>query len=340
MGSSRVKRGVQALWVPDRDLSCGCPALQMGRSFLLIGSEESGRSWVPEERRLVADRTTMALQWREHWSPKLRGFRGQDTRGKCPQGNTTAQKHSHPNSYEEYTPPHLDKLQSEPHRPHKHTHTAHEQYHLTTQSGGSDLTHAQGGTQDIHEKHTVTHLKEDRTDETVTPPFFQETQDTQDPLSGDSRTSQDNKHERYHPTACPTWSPGWNRETLWAGIYKRKLRNAWSGLWLRQMHGEGYFGCLFLIQSHSIQWIFARFAASISVFLYFVLHIHYITELFVKHAVIFMLFFFMSHALHLQSGKDESYPTIKRWKITMFYSLELFLNCRPHSIQCCTVIMK
>jgi len=29
------------------------------------------------------------------------------------------------------------------------------------------------------------------------------------------------------------------------------------------------------------------FAASISVFLYFVLHIHYITELFVKHAGVF-----------------------------------------------------
>jgi len=193
MGSSHVKRGVQALWVPDRDLSCGCPALQMGRSFLLIGSEESGRSWVPEERRLVADRTTMALQWREHWSPKLRGFRGQDTRGKCPQANTTAQKHSHPNSYEEYTPPHLD----------KHTHTAHK-HHLTTQSGESDLRHAR--------KHTVTHLEEDHKEETVTPPFLQETQhvlqDTQDPLSGDLRTSQDSKHGRYHPTACPTWSPG------------------------------------------------------------------------------------------------------------------------------------
>uniref|UniRef100_A0A673H9Y7 Netrin-1-like n=1 Tax=Sinocyclocheilus rhinocerous TaxID=307959 RepID=A0A673H9Y7_9TELE len=45
MGSSHVKRGIQALWVPDRDLSCGCPALQMGRTFLLIGAEESGRSW-------------------------------------------------------------------------------------------------------------------------------------------------------------------------------------------------------------------------------------------------------------------------------------------------------
>uniref|UniRef100_A0A4W4FCP1 Netrin 5 n=1 Tax=Electrophorus electricus TaxID=8005 RepID=A0A4W4FCP1_ELEEL len=84
VGSSQVKRGLQALWVPDRDLRCGCPALQVGRTFLLIGAEENGRSWVPGERRLVADRSTMALQWREHWNPKLRGFRGQDSRGKCP----------------------------------------------------------------------------------------------------------------------------------------------------------------------------------------------------------------------------------------------------------------
>ncbi|KAK1797167.1 hypothetical protein P4O66_008560, partial [Electrophorus voltai] len=29
LGSSQVKRGLQALWVPDRDLRCGCPALQV-----------------------------------------------------------------------------------------------------------------------------------------------------------------------------------------------------------------------------------------------------------------------------------------------------------------------
>ncbi len=209
MGSSHVKRGIQALWVPDRDLSCGCPALQMGRTFLLIGAEESSRSWVPEERRLVADRTTMALQWREHWSSKLRGFRGQDTRGKCLQGNTTMQKHSHPNLYEEYTPPHLNKLQSEPHRPHKHTHTAHKQHHLTTQSGGSDLTHThkRGVTQGVHGKDTETHLEEDHKAEKVTQETQHVLQHPQDPLSGTSKTSQANEHEQYHPTACPTWSP-------------------------------------------------------------------------------------------------------------------------------------
>uniref|UniRef100_A0A8C6T7K1 Netrin 5 n=1 Tax=Neogobius melanostomus TaxID=47308 RepID=A0A8C6T7K1_9GOBI len=59
--TSRVRRGSQSLWVPDRDLSCGCPALHVGRTFLLIGAEEGERGWGPEERRLVADRQEGAL---------------------------------------------------------------------------------------------------------------------------------------------------------------------------------------------------------------------------------------------------------------------------------------
>uniref|UniRef100_A0A3P8UNH9 Netrin 5 n=1 Tax=Cynoglossus semilaevis TaxID=244447 RepID=A0A3P8UNH9_CYNSE len=82
--TSQVRKGPHSLWVPDRDLGCGCPALHVGRTYLLIGAEEGERGWGPEESRLVADRSTLALQWREHWSPKLRGFRGQDKRGRCP----------------------------------------------------------------------------------------------------------------------------------------------------------------------------------------------------------------------------------------------------------------
>uniref|UniRef100_A0A3P8UNL1 Netrin 5 n=1 Tax=Cynoglossus semilaevis TaxID=244447 RepID=A0A3P8UNL1_CYNSE len=78
--TSQVRKGPHSLWVPDRDLGCGCPALHVGRTYLLIGAEEGERGWGPEESRLVADRSTLALQWREHWSPKLRGFRGQDKR--------------------------------------------------------------------------------------------------------------------------------------------------------------------------------------------------------------------------------------------------------------------
>ncbi|XP_051567251.1 netrin-1-like isoform X2 [Myxocyprinus asiaticus] len=225
MGSSHVKRGLQALWVPDRDLSCGCPALQVGRTFLLIGAQESGRSWVPEEQRLVADRTTMALLWREHWSPKLRGFRGQDTRGKCLQGNNTAQKHSHSNSNEEYTPPHLEKLQSELHAPHKHTHTKHKQHPSTVQSRGSDLahTHKRGETHmDLHGKgiHRERHLEQEEDRKAENSSFSgrfhpsaspQDTQnflqDIQGTFSSTSKTGHAYEHEQYHPTLCPTWSP-------------------------------------------------------------------------------------------------------------------------------------
>ncbi|TDG99671.1 hypothetical protein EPR50_G00196970 [Perca flavescens] len=139
--NSHVRRGTQSLWVPDRDLGCGCPALHVGRTFLLIGAEEGERGWGPEERRLVADRSTLALQWREHWSPKLRGFRGQDKRGRCPPKSPN--NHQQPPQRKPqsgYIPPHLlTEKHTEPHSvdthsvkvedtptsvvPHTHSHT-------------------------------------------------------------------------------------------------------------------------------------------------------------------------------------------------------------------------
>lgn len=105
---SHVRRGPRSLWVPDRDLSCGCPALQVGRTFLLIGGEEGERGRSPEESRLVADRSSLALPWREHWSPKLRGFRGQDKRGRCP-SITPNDRHKKEETKPQsgYIPPHL-----------------------------------------------------------------------------------------------------------------------------------------------------------------------------------------------------------------------------------------
>ncbi|XP_076843457.1 netrin-1 [Brachyhypopomus gauderio] len=232
VGASQVNKGLQALWVPDRDLSCGCPALQIGRSFLLIGAEENGRSWIPGERRLVADRSTMALQWREHWNPKLRGFRGQDSRGKCPSHTDTAtQTRSHLHMREQYIPPHLDKEQSDRHplsyghyhqpptaeetvstqlhgsESHTHedsTHTrsigAHTRGHSTHKHGAHGL-HGEDGE---HSTQSVLHTDELHT--VTSPP------DTHNPLKGiqnspfDAPTSPANKHESFQPTACPTWS--------------------------------------------------------------------------------------------------------------------------------------
>lgn len=108
--TSRVRRGPQSLWVPDRDLNCGCPALHVGRIYLLIGAEEGERGWGPEESRLVADRSTLALQWREHWIHKLRGFRGQDKRGRCPSKSPSSHhqtRREHTKAQSGYIPPHL-----------------------------------------------------------------------------------------------------------------------------------------------------------------------------------------------------------------------------------------
>ncbi|XP_034425058.1 netrin-1 [Hippoglossus hippoglossus] len=105
--TSRVRRGPHSLWVPDRDLGCGCPALHVGRTYLLIGAEEGERGWGPEESRLVADRSTLALQWREHWSPKLRGFRGHDKRGRCPEKSPDSPRREQAKAQAGYIPPHL-----------------------------------------------------------------------------------------------------------------------------------------------------------------------------------------------------------------------------------------
>lgn len=124
IGSSQVKRGLQSLWVPDRDMSCGCPGLQVGRTFLLIGGEENKRGWAPGERRMIADRSTMALQWREHWNAKLRGFRSQDSKGKCPSNtNSTTRTHYHLQTREEYIPPHLEQHEWQPMSVSDHTHS-------------------------------------------------------------------------------------------------------------------------------------------------------------------------------------------------------------------------
>uniref|UniRef100_A0A8C4X5F4 Netrin 5 n=1 Tax=Erpetoichthys calabaricus TaxID=27687 RepID=A0A8C4X5F4_ERPCA len=75
-GTQQVRKGIQSIWVPEHDLSCGCPALQVGKTFLIIGSQVG-----PDKKRIIADHTSVALPWRDHWNPKLRVFRTQDRRG-------------------------------------------------------------------------------------------------------------------------------------------------------------------------------------------------------------------------------------------------------------------
>uniref|UniRef100_A0A8C8RZ46 Netrin 5 n=1 Tax=Pelusios castaneus TaxID=367368 RepID=A0A8C8RZ46_9SAUR len=74
-----IRRGEQPLWVPRQDLACGCLRLQVGKAYLVIGNDAES----PDPARLVLDRNSLALPWRDVWAHKLRRFQQQNRRGKC-----------------------------------------------------------------------------------------------------------------------------------------------------------------------------------------------------------------------------------------------------------------
>uniref|UniRef100_A0A803JV05 Netrin-1 n=1 Tax=Xenopus tropicalis TaxID=8364 RepID=A0A803JV05_XENTR len=74
-----IRRGDQPLWVPDHDLACDCLRVQVGKSYLIIGNDEES----PDPARLILDKNSLALPWRDVWGHKLRRFQQQERRGKC-----------------------------------------------------------------------------------------------------------------------------------------------------------------------------------------------------------------------------------------------------------------
>ncbi|KAJ6653346.1 hypothetical protein lerEdw1_009246 [Lerista edwardsae] len=74
-----IRRGEQPLWVPEQDLACRCLHLQVGKSYLVIGNDEES----PDPARLILDKNSLALPWRDAWAHKLRSFQQQSRRGKC-----------------------------------------------------------------------------------------------------------------------------------------------------------------------------------------------------------------------------------------------------------------
>ncbi|XP_053120282.1 netrin-5 [Hemicordylus capensis] len=74
-----IRRGEQPLWVPEQDLVCRCLHLQVGKAYLVIGNDEES----PDPARLILDKNSLALPWRDAWAHKLRSFQQQSRRGKC-----------------------------------------------------------------------------------------------------------------------------------------------------------------------------------------------------------------------------------------------------------------
>lgn len=77
-----IRRGDQPIWVPDQDLACDCLRVQVGKSYLIIGNDEES----PDPARVVLDKNSLSLPWRDVWAHKLRRFQQQDRRGKCKTG--------------------------------------------------------------------------------------------------------------------------------------------------------------------------------------------------------------------------------------------------------------
>ncbi|XP_069768863.1 uncharacterized protein [Narcine bancroftii] len=70
--------GVRHLWVPSRDLSCGCLGLGPSRTYLVLGGP--GTRLGPP---LVVDRTGDSLLWRGAWGSRLRKLQGAQKEGRC-----------------------------------------------------------------------------------------------------------------------------------------------------------------------------------------------------------------------------------------------------------------
>lgn len=84
-GEERARRGSSALWVPTLDAACGCPRLQPGRRYLLLGDGPGAAAGSPAGRGpgLSAARGSLVLPWRDAWTRRLRRLQRRERRGRC-----------------------------------------------------------------------------------------------------------------------------------------------------------------------------------------------------------------------------------------------------------------
>jgi len=77
----RFRRGqMTSLWIPTRQLACGCPQLKPGESYLVLDEMEnvkkSRRSPQNRDREgLILDKRTTVLEWRRDWRRRMKKFK-------------------------------------------------------------------------------------------------------------------------------------------------------------------------------------------------------------------------------------------------------------------------
>ncbi|KFP05429.1 Netrin-1, partial [Calypte anna] len=78
-GSNRIRRGDQTLWIHSKDVACKCPKIKPMKKYLLLGNNEDS----PDQSGIIADKTSLVIQWRDTWARRLRKFQQREKKGKC-----------------------------------------------------------------------------------------------------------------------------------------------------------------------------------------------------------------------------------------------------------------
>lgn len=78
-GANRIRRGDQVLWIRSKDIACKCPKIKPMKKYLLLGHEENP----PDQNGLVADKSSLVIQWRDTWARRLRKFQQREKKGRC-----------------------------------------------------------------------------------------------------------------------------------------------------------------------------------------------------------------------------------------------------------------
>lgn len=74
---SRIQENEQWVWVSREDVQCGCPRLQLGRQYLLMGFYDQLQT------SLTLDRTSVVIQWRPRMDQRMNRFRAFELKRKC-----------------------------------------------------------------------------------------------------------------------------------------------------------------------------------------------------------------------------------------------------------------
>ncbi|XP_062976500.1 netrin-1 isoform X2 [Elgaria multicarinata webbii] len=78
-GTNRIRRGDQILWIRSKDIACKCPKIKPMKKYLLLGHDEDS----PDQNGIVADKSSLVIQWRDTWARRLRKFQQREKKGKC-----------------------------------------------------------------------------------------------------------------------------------------------------------------------------------------------------------------------------------------------------------------